>query len=124
MPTFFIVDLLKPESFDAELFDKCCMALDQTGPKFVVQDDKMYVFNSHVFHADFRAGLRSGHIQCAGRVKIERDGVVGESRHASKRLISDYSFGLAESKKLTREASEEYKHTVLAEKLGDYFEIK
>lgn len=123
LPAFFIVDLNSPDPFIPEDFDSLCNAVDSVRAKFVVQDDIMYVFNHHIFHDDFQQRLGEGKVQCAGQIRIERGGEVGVSRSTLSRTISDYSSGLAQSEKLSEKASEDFKHTILAEKLGQYFKI-
>lgn len=117
---YFIVDLTNPEPFDIQRFEEMCEALgNKSLNKFVVQLDRMFVFPYWQEHGNFYSFVEMGDAQCAGRIEIHKS-----DNGQPERTILDYSMSLSMNKKLSREKSEGYKHTVLAEKLGRHFEIK
>lgn len=122
--SYFVVDLNDPVSFDPEHFDQMCEAVTKIGKsrgiiaKFIVQDHKMNVFASGIDHIIFYEHLGSGDLQCAGSLAVTPEGFGNKA----KRIVLGSSETLAGI--LPKSKSEEYKHTVLAEKLGKYFLVK
>jgi hypothetical protein len=75
---YFCVDLASQEEFDSARFDEQAKVLggfpDFADLKFIVIDDKMFIFPEHVRHQDFYNNIKSklpGTLQCAGLVTID-----------------------------------------------------
>jgi|SRR3989344_8510516 len=119
---YFTVDLNDPESFDPQSFDQMCEAVTKKErgliAKFIVKDHIMNVFDPGIDHIIFYELSGSGDLQCAGSLVVTPEGF----GHKAGRIILGSSETLARI--LPKSESEEYKYTVLAEKLGTYFLIQ
>ena len=127
-PSVFVVDLQSDAPFDGTLFDDQVRRVskyagDKGAVKFVVTNNQMIVFLDNsgmhglIYKFSFSVGI-TGEPQCAGVVEYNfaRDALV-------RRKISGYSTSLEEDG-LSPEESNRFKHTVLAEKLGEHFTIE
>ena len=124
---YFIVDLTDEETpFDSELFDKqlreICVVSSGIA-KFILAGDRFLVFSGGLIHAEMnkhapRIGL-TGALQCAGTIYYDFS-----EQGRERRKISDFSNSLEEYGLLRRYDSDQYKRTVLKEKLGRFFTIE
>lgn len=121
-PEYFTVDLNSEKPFDPNLFDMQAKLLG-TGDstfflKYVVIDDVLYGFDffttQDMFYNALRKNGNTGKLQSAGMITV--DTIYAE------RKITGNSITL--SKFLPIEDSDNYKMTVMKEKLGDYFDIE
>lgn len=123
---FITITLKDSDDFDPEKFDKLAKAATElkgwTYPlKYVAIDDLMYIFSRKLRHSDVETILKAngitGKLQSAGYVSILE--IPGE---CFLRIIDEYSSTLAST--LSRTDSDNYKNTVIKEKLGEYFKVK
>ncbi|OGK28743.1 hypothetical protein A2W49_01245 [Candidatus Roizmanbacteria bacterium RIFCSPHIGHO2_12_41_18] len=139
----FIVDLSSKASFKPLLFDQEIKKVgvrtslyDGHGgakvmAKLVVIGDKMVVFSAIEEHVDgvnlilalFRDLDFNGIIMCGGHINVDfRKGSWGGDRYPEREIFGSSS-SLIDRGDITVEGSEEYKQTVLKEKLGAHFKI-
>ncbi len=119
---------IKRVGFRTELPDRTLG--DMYHAKFVVVGDRIILFSSDYNHLEGIEWMKkvfpdvdlNGEIQCAGDITVSfHQGGFGNTRPI--RVIAGMSTGLLQNGTLSEEKSEEYKRTVLKEKLGDYFDI-
>lgn len=122
---FITITLNDSEPFDPEKFDKLAKAAVElklgTYPlKYIVSNDLMYIFPRKLRHSDVETILNAngitGKLQSAGYVSI-----IETEEGSSFRIIDEYSSTL--SSILSRTDSDNYKNTVIKEKLGEYFKV-
>lgn len=144
----FIIDLssevkFDPMAFDLEIrrvatpkaipgkFESSSKAISQA--KFIVVGDRMILFPQWREHTGGLLWAKEvfpdvdlgGELQCAGCVDVIFVlGAFGTTYRSEERIIYDYSVGFYYDGTLAPEKSDEYKQSVLKEKLGDYFTIK
>lgn len=144
----FILDL-SLHTLDIEGFDMKIHRLDPPlkkppilhktrNAKFIVFGDKMFVFPTSKEHVEALKYVRegkprmfemarivdlSGEVNCAGYIDASYTDGFGLHR-AEERVIHGYSKGLSDNGSLTTEKSEEYKRTVLRERLRPYFTVE
>lgn len=114
---YFVVDLKNLEPLDLELFDNLFSEVAYLNvAKFIVQEDLMFVFTAQEQHSHFFTHTQTGDLQCAGMIRVYEP-----YKSPKDRTIFDYSMTL--ERILPREASNNYKQTVIWRALGPHFKV-
>lgn len=135
----FVLDLTGSDPLKIDVFDEEAKKVDigstssyyrirMSHLKFVVVDDKMLLFAGWREHKSGMTWMKElfpevntdGKIQCAGHIRV----TIGPSGYTRDRNLYGESEAFTAEGTLSWEDSEEYKHIVLQEKLGEHFLIE
>ncbi len=118
---YFAIDLLAPDGFDLDLFDRQMECVGGSA-KFIVVGNIMFVFPLWQSHSNFYNFLKhetTEELQCGGFVSVTSS-IKG---NLVARTIDGHSNSLSQFYSLPKARSNTYRDGVIKERLGEFFNV-